>query len=225
MPEQVKFAVQPREMTGKKVRQLRRRGILPGNIFGHNRESKAIQFDALEFSRFLKTHAGTTLLALTLDSGAAETAVVRHVERDPRTNVIQHVDFMHIEMSEPIKVAIPIHLEGVSPAVKNYDGMLLQLLETLEVEALPANLPEAVALDISDMTELKETRYVHHLRVPANVTVLTGTDEPVVKIEPPRIIVEEAVPAAAEAPALAAEEAPASAEAGEAGGEGSSGPA
>lgn len=224
MPEQVKFAVQPREVTGKKVRQLRRRGILPGNIFGHNRESQAIQFDALEFSRFLKAHRGTTLLALTVDSGTAETAVVRHVERDPRTNSIQHVDFMHIEMSEPIKVAIPIHLEGVSPAVKNYDGVLLQLLEAIEVEALPANLPDAVTLDISDMAELKETRYVHHLRVPANVTVLTGSDEPVVKIEPPRIIVEEAAPVAAEAPAEPTGEAPAG-EAGEAGGEGASGPA
>ena len=211
MPEQVKFAVAPREITGKKVRQLRRRGILPGNIFGHGRESRPIQFDAHEFSKFLKGHGPTTLLSLTLDSGAAETAVVRHVQHDPRTNAIQHVDFMHIEMSEPIKVAIPIRLTGESPAVKNFDGVMLQLLETLEVESLPANLPNAVALDISDMAEMKETRYVRDLRVPPSVTVLTDADEPVVKIEPPRIVVEEVAPAAA-----AAAEAPAAAPAGEA---------
>lgn len=224
MPEQVKFAVQPREMTGKKVRQLRRQGIIPGNIFGHDRASKAIQFDAHEFSRFLKDHGPTTLLALTLDSGAAETAVVRHVQHDPRTNAIQHVDFMHIEMSEPIKVAIPIHLTGESPAVKNYDGVLLQLLETLEVEALPGDLPEAFTLDVSDMAEMKDTRYVHDLRVPPNVTVLTSTDEPVAKVEPPRIVVEEVTPAPAAAEAPAAEATPAG-EAGEAGTEGTGGPA
>lgn len=201
MPEQVKFAVEPRQVMGKKVRQLRRRGVLPGNVFGHGRESRPIQFDAYEFSRFLKGHAPTTLLSLTVDSGAAETAVVRHVQHDPRTNAIQHVDFMHVEMSEPIKVAIPIRLTGESPAVKNFDGVVLQLLETLEVEALPGNLPDAVVLDISGMAEMKETRYVRDLDVPSRVTVLTNADEPVIKIEPPRIVVEEVAPAAAEAPA------------------------
>lgn len=201
MPEQVKFAVTPREVMGKKVRQLRRQGILPGNVFGHGRESRPIQFDATEFSRFLKGHGPTTLLALTLNSGAAETAVVRHVQHDPRTNAIQHVDFMHVEMSEPIKVAIPIRLSGNAPAAKTLDGVVLQLLETLEVESLPGNLPDAVTLDISDMAELKETRFVRDLDVPSGVTVLADADEVVVKIEPPRIVVEEEAPAAAEAPA------------------------
>ncbi|HLZ21821.1 MAG TPA: 50S ribosomal protein L25 [Ktedonobacterales bacterium] len=212
MPEHVKFVVERREITGKKVRQLRSQGILPGNIFGHDRASKAIQLDAAEFRRFLKLHGPTTLLALTLGSEPAETAVVRHVQHDPRTNAIQHVDFMHVEMSEPMKAAIPIRLEGVSPAIKNFDGVLLQLLETLDVEALPANLPEAVVLDISDMEDLKETRYVRDLRVPSNVTVLSDRDEPVVKIEPPRLVVEEVAPAAAAEPSEAtAKETPAAA--------------
>ncbi|MGH2516343.1 MAG: 50S ribosomal protein L25 [Ktedonobacterales bacterium] len=214
MAEQVKFAVERREMLGKKVRQLRRQGILPGHIFGHNRESIAIQFDAKEFSRFLKAHGPTTLLSLSVGTGAAETAVVRHVQHDPRTYDIQHVDFQHVEMSEPMRAAIPIRLEGESSAVKNFEGVLLQLLESLEVEALPGNLPEAVTLDIGDMNEMKDTRYVRDLRVPNNVTILTGADEPVVKIEPPRIAVEEAAPTAAETPAAPEAEAPAAGEAG-----------
>lgn len=208
MPQQVAFSVERRDVTGKKVRRLRLQGMIPGNIYGHNRESIPIQLSAHDFSRFIRTHPATTLLSLQLDSGPAEPAVVRHVQREPRTNAIQHVDFMHVEMSEPIKVRVPIHFEGESPAVKNLDGVLLQLLESLEVEALPGDLPEAVMLDIRDMTEMKDTRYVRDLRVPANVTVLADADEPVAKIEPPRIAIEEAAPTPEVAPAPEAAPAP-----------------
>lgn len=208
MPQQVAFSVERRDVIGKKVRRLRLQGLIPGNIYGHNRESIPVQLSAHDFSRFIRAHAATTLLSLQLDSGPAEAAVVRHVQREPRTHAIQHVDFMHVEMSEPIKVRVPIRFEGESSAVKNFDGVLLQLLEALEVEALPADLPEAVTLDIGDMTEIKDTRYVRDLRVPANVTVLAAADEPVAKIEPPRIAVEEVAPAPEAATAPEAEAAP-----------------
>lgn len=205
MPEQVKFTAQRREVMKKKVKQLRRQGIIPGNIYGHNRASVPVQVNAHDFERFLATHAAATLLRLAVD-GASETAVVRHVQHNPRNGAIEHVDFLHIEMSEPIRVRIPIHLEGNAPALKVTDGMMLQMLDTVEVEALPGNLPDAIALDVTDMAELKATHYVRDLKVPSRVTVLTDPEEMVAKIEPPRIVVEEVAPAAAEAPA---EEAPA----------------
>lgn len=220
MPQQAAFAVERRDVIGKKVSRLRRSGIIPGNIYGHNRESIPIQFNAHDFKRFLHTHAATTLLALQLDSGSPETAIIRHVQRDPRTNDIQHVDFFHLEMSEPIKLRVPIRIEGEAPAVKQFDGVLLQLLEYLEVEALPADLPEAVSVDITSMADLKDTRFVRDLRVPANVTVLTDADEAIVKIEPPRIAVEEAAPAAAPEKAAAEEAATPEAATPEAGTEG-----
>lgn len=207
MPEQVKLSVERREILGKRVRRLRRQGILPGNIFGHQRESVPIQLNAQEFSRFLKTHAPTTLLSLKLGRSAAQTAVVAHVQHDPVTSAIQHVDFMHVELSKPMKARIPIRLVGQSSAVKNLNGVALQLLETLEVEALPASLPEAITLDISDMTGLNDMHYARDLPVPPDVQVLTDPDEPVMKIEPPTVAVEEA-------PLVAAEEEEPTAEAG-----------
>lgn len=208
MPEQVPFTAQPREIMKKKVSRLRRQGIVPGNIYGRNRASVPIQMNAHDFERFVATHPATTLLRLTVD-GTAETAVVRRVQHNPRNGTIEHVDFLHVEMSEPIRVRIPIHLEGDAPALKTTDGMMLQLLDTVEVEALPADLPDAIGLDVSDMEELKATHVVRDLNVPSRVTLLTDPDEPVAKIEPPRIVVEEVAPAAAEAPAEAEEAAPA----------------
>lgn len=210
MPEQVTFTAQRREIMKKKVSQLRRQGIIPANIYGHNRASVPVQVNAHDFERFLATHSATTVLRLTLD-GTSETAVVRHVQHNPRNGSIEHVDFLHIEMSEPIRVRVPIHLEGDAPALKTTDGMMLQTLDTVEVEALPGDLPDAIGLDVSDMKDLKAAHTVRDLKVPSRVTVLTDPDEPVAKIEPPRIQAEEPAAAAeapaAEAPAAAAAEA------------------
>lgn len=191
MPEQVTFAAQRRNIMGKAVRRLRREGLIPANVYGHNRESIPIQINALDFGRFLKTHGPTTILRLNLGDGAAgEMAVVRHVQHEPRTSDIQHVDFMHVEMTEPIHARIPIHIEGEAPAVKLTDGILLHLAEAVDVEALPTALPDAVTLDVSGLQAINDSLHVSDLHIPSGVKVLTDAAEPVVKIERPRVNVE-----------------------------------
>lgn len=204
MPDQVTFAAQKRDVMGKAVKRLRRKGIIPGNIYGLGRPSVPIQFDAHDFELLVRKHSATTLLRLSLDGGgASESALVRHVQHEPRTGAIQHVDFLHVALSEPIKARVSLRLEGESPAVRSRDGLLLHLVDTVEVEALPANLPTALTLDISGMAEVKATLYVRDIQLPSNVKLLADPDEPVAKIEPARVIAEE--PVAAEAAPEAAE--------------------
>jgi large subunit ribosomal protein L25 len=208
MPQQVEFAVERREVLGKKVSRLRRQGIIPGNIFGGGKASVPIQLDGHTFERFLATHGATTVLALRIAGGSAETTIVRHVQHEPVTGKIEHVDFQHVEMSQPMKARVPIRLRGVSLAVKIFDGVLLHLLDAVEVEALPANLPDAVEVDISGLEELKATLHVRDLEIPQGVTVLTDADETIVKVEPPRVAVEEIPAAVAPAPAEGQEAVP-----------------
>src|SRR5262249_27701509 len=150
----------------------------------------------------------------TLGAGAHdETVVVRHVEREPVTRAIQHVDFLHVELSQPIHARLPLHLIGEAPAVKLYGGVMLTLLDSIEVEAKPTDLPQALTLDIGGLEELKATLHVRDIQAPRNVKVLTDGDEPVVKIEPPRVVevvpapapTEEAAPVAPEAEATSEE--------------------
>lgn len=212
MPEQVTFAAQKRDVMGKAVKRLRRQGIIPGNIYGLGRESVPIQFNGHDFELFLKRHAATTLLQLKLDgSRALESALVRHVQHEPRTGAIQHVDFLHVKLSDPIKARVPLRYEGESPAVRNRDGLLLYLVDAVEVEALPTNLPDALILDVSGLAEVKAQLHVRDIPLPKGVKLLADPDEPVVKVEPARVIAEELpAPAAEEAPAAeAATEAPA----------------
>lgn len=207
--KQVTLNAQRRTVLGKQVKQLRRDGILPANVYGHQQESQAIQVDAHEMDHALKTHGPTQLYKLVIaPDGHEDTVIVRHITRQPATNFIQHIDFFHVQMSEPMRAKVPIRLLGEAPAVKLYDGVLIQSLDYAEIEALPADLPDALELDISDMSELNTSRHASALKPPRKVTLLTPEDEIIVSIQAPRVAVEE-IPAEeipAEAPSSEAPE-------------------
>jgi large subunit ribosomal protein L25 len=197
MAQRATLEAQRRELTGKSVKHLRRQGLIPGNLYGKGRSSQPVQMDGHELSKFIATHGQATLIELHLDGNKkGETVMVQQVQREPVSHAIQHVDFLHIVMSKPIRINIPIRLEGEAPAVTRENGVLLHLLETVEIEALPAHLPQALSLDISDIQDLKSIRHVSDLTMPSGVTLLTSADEVILKIEPPRTLEVPAEPVA-----------------------------
>jgi large subunit ribosomal protein L25 len=211
MAEQVRMKAEKRTVMGKGVRKLRRDGVLPGNIISSKgREPVAVQVDLHEFDRMLKTHGRTTLYRLVISPNGGETTVlVRHIDREPASGAMQHVDFMHVEMNKPIHAKIPIHLTGESPAVKNLDGVLLHLVDAVEVEALPGDLPDALDLDVSGLEEFNSALLVSDIKLSKGLTLLTAEDERVVTVTPPRVAEPEPeveTPAAEGAEAGAAEE-------------------
>ena len=206
MAEQVTLAIQRRDVLGKRVRQLRRRGIVPANIYGHGRDSRAVQVNALDLKRLLASHAGSRLVRLRLD-GTDEPALMRHIAHEPVTGEVLHIDFMHVELTEKIRARVPVRLMGEAPAVRNLDGTLLHMADAVEVECLPQNLPEALELDISRLAQLDDVLYARDLPVPEGVELLTDPEEPIVKVAAPRAVEEVAPVAPAEAPAEEAAEA------------------
>jgi large subunit ribosomal protein L25 len=224
MPERFTLAVQSRQVMGKHVRRLRADGITPANISGGERPSVAVQIPGEEMARLLKRHSASMLYLQIGGSKTQETAILGRIERDPVTTHILHVDFRRVKLNQPIHARVPVHLTGESPAVKIEGGVLLHLLDTVEIESLPANIPESVTLDISSLTELNSLLTVADVKLPTNVTLVSPETEPVVTIKPPRIEVPEVeAPAAAEGEAAAKESEAGTAE--ESSGEGSSGEA
>ncbi|HEU5441977.1 MAG TPA: 50S ribosomal protein L25 [Ktedonobacterales bacterium] len=219
MPDQVAFTAERREITGKAVKRLRRQGIVPAHVYGPGRPSLSIQINGHDIERFLATHTRTAVLRLVLGGAdGQENVVVAHVQHQPATNAIQHVDFLQVNLNQPIKARVPVRLVGEAPAMKIGGSVMLHLLDAVEVEARPMDLPDALELDISGLEELKSARHVGDLAVPPGVTVLTDAAEPVIKIEPSKLtLIEEAATAAeqAEAPEqpAAEQEAPEAAEA------------
>ncbi len=203
MPEQFDLNVQARQILGKRVRRLRIQGITPANISGATMPSVAIQLPEDEMKRLLKHRTAGVLRIHVGKSSRAETALLNRVERDPITSEVLHVDFRRVRLDQPVRARVPLHLTGEAPAIKIHNGVLLHLLDSLEIEALPGNIPEAVTLDISPLEELNSVLTVADIQVPSKVKLLTSPDEPAVTIKPPRIEVEVEAPAAAAAPEAA----------------------
>ncbi|HEX9036789.1 MAG TPA: 50S ribosomal protein L25 [Ktedonobacterales bacterium] len=197
MAERFTLAVEPRQILGKHVRHLRKDGLTPANISGGAKPSTAVQISAAELTRLLKRHGAGVLYLQMGSEKSAETALLGRVERDPVTTSILHVDFRRVRLNQPIHTHVPIHLTGEAPAVKVEGGVLLHLLDSIEIESLPTNIPEAVTLDISSLEELNSTLTVASIPLPPKVTLISPGSEPVVSVKPPRIEVEEPEVAAA----------------------------
>lgn len=219
MPEHVRLAAQPRTVMGKKVRSLRRKGIVPGNIYGAHRESIPIQLDGHELKRAIETHGATTLFNLEIPGAQSETVLIARVQHEPASGAMQHVDFVHVVMGQPLHARVPVHFIGDAPAVSQFDGILVHPNEVIEVEALPSQLPEALEVDMTRLTEIGQNISVGDLNVPSGITVLTDASEILVTVTAPKVSIPETpvvtegeVPAAgAETPAAesAADETPA----------------
>jgi large subunit ribosomal protein L25 len=204
---QVSLQVAPRTTLGKKVRQLRRKGIIPANLYGRHQPSQPLQVELYTLDRFLAGHRATHVIDLHLGGkGEVSNALLRHIARSPRSGKILHVDFLRVSMTEPVTVRVPVTLTGTAPAVAVEGGVLLHLLDTLEVECLPGDIPEALELDISGLAAIDDTLHVRDVPLPRGITLLSEVDEPVVKVVAPRaVLAEEAATAAAEAAAPAPE--------------------
>lgn len=208
MADRVELEIAPREILGKKTKQLRRAGIIPANITGHNEPSQAVQIDEVLFDRLRRAHHSTSILSLKMPDATIQTALIRHVEHAPKSGKIIHVDFSRVSLTERMTMKLPLNFIGESPAVKNEGGVLLHLVETLDVECLASDLVDNVDVDISSLTELDGTLHARDVKLPQGFTLLTDADEPIAKVASTRAEVAEAN-AAIETPAAPISEAPA----------------
>lgn len=191
MASTISITAERRTGQGKGVaRQLRARGMVPAVIYGHGRATEALALSAKELATALIGHAASsTLVDLTFD-GTTVKALIREIQRHPVRQDFVHVDFFEIHADEAISVEVPVHLVGSPEGVRNAGGVLDQVLRTIEIEVLPAHLPERIEVDV---TELGIARSIHvrDITVP-NAKVLTDAGATVCTVVPPRV--EEAAP-------------------------------
>ncbi|HKF36445.1 MAG TPA: 50S ribosomal protein L25 [Ktedonobacteraceae bacterium] len=210
MAQRTELEISRREVMGKAVKRLRKVGIIPANVFGHNEAPMAIQIDALAFERLRRSHGTRSVLTLRMPGKkSTQTALIRHIQREPHTGKIIHVDFFRVSLSERIRVKVPLRFIGEAPAVKTENGVLLHLLEAIEVECVARDIPEYLEVDVSGLTEIDAILHASDVKLSANFTLVTDPEEGIVKIAATRAEVAEE---AAEAAAAASEAAPAAAE-------------
>lgn len=170
-----------RTVTGKQVGALRREGKLPGVLYGHNVEATPILMDLREATRVLAPLTASQIVTIALD-GKEHAALVREKQKNFVKNILLHVDFQVVSLTEKIRAAVAVVLEGVSAAVKDYNGVVVTGVDEIEIEALPQDLPERIMVDISVLKNIGDAIYVRDLQFPAAVTVLTHSDDMVVNV-------------------------------------------
>jgi large subunit ribosomal protein L25 len=203
MPTQLELSAEPRTVFGKHVRRLRREGIVPANIYGHG-ESRAIQAPVRSLERLLAEGGRTSVVAIAFD-GRSETALLKSMQRDPRSGQILHIDFQAVSMDQEVTSVVPVRFIGESDAVTKLDGVMMHPRSELHVTARAADLPDVVEIDVSSITELHGAIHVGDLPASSTYSVVDPADEVLAIVLPPKREVEEEVAAAAEEAAAEAE--------------------
>lgn len=191
-----------RDIVGRKVKQLRALGRIPATVYGKNVKSVSVAVQADAFEKVYQEAGETGLVELSVGSNTRP-VLVHTLQRDPVSNHLLHIEFHQVDLKEKVHAKVPLELVGDAPAVVGKVGVLLTLIDEVEVEALPTDLPEKLIVDVTKLAEVNQEVKVGELTVPSGVTILTDKDQFVVRVG--ALISKEAeAEAAAEAAAAAA---------------------
>ena len=183
-----------RNVSGKKTRFLRRQGITPTHLFGHNLKSLALQCDTANLRRIIAQAGATRPVNLEIeDEKRPRTVFIREVQRDEITGQLLHVDFYQVKKTEKIKVDVPIVLIGEAPAMKEKGRSLTRGVTSLSIECLPDKLPPQIEIDLSPLEDTAQAIHVRDITLSLDIAVTTDPDQLVVKVSEARVVVEEVV--------------------------------
>ena len=182
------LSVSKREVTGKKVSELRNNGLTPVHMYGPEIESSSLQCDTAILDRVI-TDAGTNIpVTIDVENGDQDNlCFIREVQYHPVTNKVLHVDFMKVQEGRPVRAQVPVSVEGTSPAVRTMGGTLLQPLQTLTVEALPLEIPEIIILQAELLVDFETNLYVSDIHLGDNVSIINEASEMVASVVAPRV--------------------------------------
>lgn len=174
--------VQKREVIGKQVKQLRRQGILPGVVYGHKVDSYPVQMDTHSTYLLLRKITPTTLITLDLD-GKKTKVMIRERKFDVVTGDLLHLDFLAVSMTEKMRASVAIELVGDAPVLDEVPGSLLNhMLDSLDIEALPADLPERISVDVSGLLSAEDSITVADLKLGDKIDIHTPAEEVIVSV-------------------------------------------
>lgn len=175
-----KLTAEKRKILGKKLKKLRRDGITPGNVYGKNIKSQSVQIKTDEFLKVYKEVGETGLVDLTL-SDQTIPVLIQNVNKNFRDQIL-HADFYQVNLKEKVKASVPLEIVGEPKAVIDKIGLLMNILDEVEVEALPESLPENIQVNVTHLANIDDQIIVADLKAPEGVEILTDKEQVVSKI-------------------------------------------
>jgi len=194
----LKLAAEKREIFGKKLSMARQEGKLPAIVYGPKKETTPLFISASDFKKIWSQAGESGIVSLEIDKKPVDT-LIHDVVVNPVSEEPLHADFYAAAMDKTVKAEIPLEFEGVSSAVKEKGASLVKVLHSVEVEALPKDLPKLLIVSVEELNNIGDTLIVSDIKLPAGVTAVTKTDETIVVVEAEK---EEEIPEEVQAPSL-----------------------
>jgi len=181
--DQIVITAQPRSVTGKKVKMLRREGLIPLIVYGRKTEPvnvKAVEFD----TQRAISKAGGQLMSLEIEGEDAPRAVLaRDIQRDVISGAYIHVDLYEVDVTERLQVEVSVVLVGEAPLATTGEAVMLQVLNSVQIECLPTEIMQSIELDASKLVEFSDALYVSDLSLPEGIDILTPADEMIARLQ------------------------------------------
>src|SRR3990167_10954881 len=165
----------------EKLNVLRKSGKIPAVFYGAGQDTTSISIPNIEFKKVWREAGESSAVKITAPGGDID-ALIHEVQVDPVTDEPIHVDFLAIDMKKKIKVKVPLEFTGVSGAVKSGIGNLVKVLHEIEIEALPADLPHNLSVDISKLETLDNNILVSDIKLPSGVVAITSAGDVVASV-------------------------------------------
>lgn len=181
-----KIDIQAKTRQKESPAKTRNSGFIPAIVYGHNIPTVELAVQYGPFEKAFRKAGESTIVNLDIDGKPARNVIIKEVQRHYLTGKYQHIDFHEISMTEKMTASVPIELVGVSKAVKENGGILVQVLSEIEVECLPADLPNHIEIDISSLNDFGDAIRVSDIKPINGVEILSGAEETIVKADIPR---------------------------------------
>ncbi len=192
--KQDELKVNTRDIKGKKVKSLRHEGIIPINLYGPNMDSISLQAGTDVLRRLINKVGRNALISLKIEGDKkTKQVMLRDVQRDALNGKLLHIDLFQVDMSHKLRVDVPILFVGESSAAKSKRGMLIENLTSLHIEALPADIPQHIEVDLSVLVEMDQAIHIRDLKADSKVVILNDPDQVIAKVMEAKIEVEPVV--------------------------------
>ena len=189
--EAQQISVKKRNLEGSSAsRRMRHAGLLPGVIYGTDTNPLAVELETHAVEQVLHHHASETILVdIDLEGEGSVSVLLKEVQHHPVSGALLHVDLQRVAANQTLQVEVSLELVGEPEGVK-LGGLLDQVMHTIMVECLPADLPETVNVDVSEL-EIGSALHVSDLKLGNKVSILNDADAVVAGVSAPKVEQEE----------------------------------
>jgi len=166
--------------------KLRKSGQIPGVLYGHGIDNVHLSLNQGEFEKAFRKAGESTIIEVTTEDGKLHNVLIHDVQRHYLTSQPIHVDFYEVKMTEKLTATVPLEYVGESDAVKMLGGTLVKVINEVEVECLPADLPHNIEIDISHLKTFSDSITIKDLKISDKVEIKAEADEMVAMVQQPR---------------------------------------